>query len=342
MGGSKAGIVRERIWSRLRDVALPDSRFHLELRRGDPGLPGQRGRDRPAGRAALLRERQLRLHHPGQLPGRPAPAHARCRQEHGGLDLRHLSRLRAAGAGHGAQGPGAVRGLARRARAFRPADHAGRDRRPRRASTSWSPAPPPSRARACASARDTASSISNGACSPRSASSTRPRRSRRWSTTSRWSRSGSSRSPTDITVDWIATPGALHRVERGPRPHGVHWELLSPEQIAATPPLQELQRIRGREPPASEDRRREISHQPPAHAGPPGRGRGRRPARPRTSRHTLHLPGLVGQRRRVHGLLHRPSTRAGTRPRGWSSPTCRAAPTSSRRAPCSRSGRTSR
>lgn len=53
--------------------------------------------------------------------------------------------------------------------------------------------------------------------------------------------------PTDITVDWIATPGALHAVERGPRPHGVQWELLSPEQIAATPPLQELKRLQGRD-----------------------------------------------------------------------------------------------
>jgi 5-formyltetrahydrofolate cyclo-ligase len=53
-------------------------------------------------------------------------------------------------------------------------------------------------------------------------------------------------SPTDIIVDWIATPSALHRVERThPRPRGVKWDLLSPEQIDATPPLQELQRLRG-------------------------------------------------------------------------------------------------
>lgn len=53
-------------------------------------------------------------------------------------------------------------------------------------------------------------------------------------------------SPTDIIVDYIATPGRMHRVERRtPRPRGVKWELLSPEQIAATPPLQELQRMRG-------------------------------------------------------------------------------------------------
>lgn len=53
-------------------------------------------------------------------------------------------------------------------------------------------------------------------------------------------------SETDILVDMIATPSRLHVVERrAKRPKGVRWELLDPEQIANTPPLQELQRIRG-------------------------------------------------------------------------------------------------
>jgi 5-formyltetrahydrofolate cyclo-ligase len=53
-------------------------------------------------------------------------------------------------------------------------------------------------------------------------------------------------SATDILVDYIATPTRMIRVERrGIRPHGVKWELLEPEQIAATPPLQELRRMRG-------------------------------------------------------------------------------------------------
>ncbi len=53
-------------------------------------------------------------------------------------------------------------------------------------------------------------------------------------------------SPTDIIVDMIATPTRLHRVQRGyPRPRGIHWDRLEPEVIAATPPLQELQRLRG-------------------------------------------------------------------------------------------------
>lgn len=53
-------------------------------------------------------------------------------------------------------------------------------------------------------------------------------------------------SETDILVDMIATPTRLHQVERrAKRPKGVRWELLDPEQIANTPPLQELQRISG-------------------------------------------------------------------------------------------------
>jgi 5-formyltetrahydrofolate cyclo-ligase len=32
---------------------------------------------------------------------------------------------------------------------------------------------------------------------------------------------------------------------RAKRPRGVKWELLEPEQVAATPPLQELRRMQG-------------------------------------------------------------------------------------------------
>jgi 5-formyltetrahydrofolate cyclo-ligase len=53
-------------------------------------------------------------------------------------------------------------------------------------------------------------------------------------------------SPTDIIVDLIATPTALHRIaRRAPRPHGIKWELLTSEQISATPPLQELKQHYG-------------------------------------------------------------------------------------------------
>lgn len=49
-----------------------------------------------------------------------------------------------------------------------------------------------------------------------------------------------------ILVDWFATPSGLHKVERrAKRPSGVKWNLLDPQQIADTPPLQELQRIQG-------------------------------------------------------------------------------------------------
>ncbi|MEO7382355.1 MAG: 5-formyltetrahydrofolate cyclo-ligase [Paracoccaceae bacterium] len=53
-------------------------------------------------------------------------------------------------------------------------------------------------------------------------------------------------SETDILVDWIATPGKLHQVTaRALRPRGIKWPLLDPRQIEQTPPLQELQRIKG-------------------------------------------------------------------------------------------------
>jgi len=53
-------------------------------------------------------------------------------------------------------------------------------------------------------------------------------------------------SETDILVDRIATPGRMHIVDRrAKRPKGVKWPLVDPAQIAVTPPLQELQRILG-------------------------------------------------------------------------------------------------
>ena len=53
-------------------------------------------------------------------------------------------------------------------------------------------------------------------------------------------------SETDILVDLIATPTRTIAVERqSRRPRGVKWELLDQKQIAATPPLKELQRLRG-------------------------------------------------------------------------------------------------
>lgn len=50
---------------------------------------------------------------------------------------------------------------------------------------------------------------------------------------------------TDILVDHIATPTRFIATSREPRPHGIHWHRLGPEQIAATPPLRELQAMQG-------------------------------------------------------------------------------------------------
>lgn len=53
-------------------------------------------------------------------------------------------------------------------------------------------------------------------------------------------------SATDILVDHIATPSRLIDVaRRAKRPHGVKWELLDPEQLKSTPPLIELQKMHG-------------------------------------------------------------------------------------------------
>jgi 5-formyltetrahydrofolate cyclo-ligase len=53
-------------------------------------------------------------------------------------------------------------------------------------------------------------------------------------------------SETDIIVDLIATPSRLIEVDRhGRRPRGIKWHLISPDQIAALPPLKELARMRG-------------------------------------------------------------------------------------------------
>jgi 5-formyltetrahydrofolate cyclo-ligase len=47
-------------------------------------------------------------------------------------------------------------------------------------------------------------------------------------------------STTDILVDHIATPSRFITTARAPRPHGIKWALLGEHQLAATPPLQEL------------------------------------------------------------------------------------------------------
>jgi len=48
-------------------------------------------------------------------------------------------------------------------------------------------------------------------------------------------------SETDILVDAVATPTRYITIERGRRPQGIRWDLVDGAQLAATPPLQELQ-----------------------------------------------------------------------------------------------------
>ncbi|MDH6265783.1 5-formyltetrahydrofolate cyclo-ligase [Rhizobium sp. SG_E_25_P2] len=53
-------------------------------------------------------------------------------------------------------------------------------------------------------------------------------------------------SETDILVDMIATPSRMIEVERrGRRPRGIKWNLVEAEQLAVTPPLRELARMMG-------------------------------------------------------------------------------------------------
>ena len=67
-----------------------------------------------------------------------------------------------------------------------------------------------------------------------------------WCTTWQIVEDALSPSRTDIIVDWIATPDRLHEAAReDPRPRGVKWELLTAKTIEATPPLKELQALRG-------------------------------------------------------------------------------------------------
>jgi 5-formyltetrahydrofolate cyclo-ligase len=53
-------------------------------------------------------------------------------------------------------------------------------------------------------------------------------------------------SPDDVLVDWICTPTRTLQIQReAPRPRGVQWKDISPEQIKAIPALAELRRTIG-------------------------------------------------------------------------------------------------
>jgi 5-formyltetrahydrofolate cyclo-ligase len=50
--------------------------------------------------------------------------------------------------------------------------------------------------------------------------------------------------PHDVPVDLIVTPDQVIRTRRGRKPRGIRWNELSPDQLAAMPPLRELSRHR--------------------------------------------------------------------------------------------------
>jgi len=52
--------------------------------------------------------------------------------------------------------------------------------------------------------------------------------------------------PHDVPVDVIVTPDRVIRPRRGRKPRGIRWNELSPDQLAAMPPLRELSRRRRR------------------------------------------------------------------------------------------------
>jgi 5-formyltetrahydrofolate cyclo-ligase len=53
-------------------------------------------------------------------------------------------------------------------------------------------------------------------------------------------------SETDILVDAIATPSRHIAIARGKRPRGIRWDLLEPTMLENTPPLEELRIMQGR------------------------------------------------------------------------------------------------
>ena len=209
---SKSKIIRQQIWSQLQRRRLPDTRFHLNFAEVIPDFVGsEAATDRWCATAGLRGRRRYAFITPDNCLVDLRRRMMAGRQALRDVDLRHLSRLPADRARHGAPGARALRRLARRHGAFRPADHAGGDRPARAGSTSWSPAPRPCRWTACASARATASSTWNGACSPIWGSSTRRRRWWPWSTMCQVVEEKLTPSETDILVDSIATPTRLHR-----------------------------------------------------------------------------------------------------------------------------------
>ena len=243
---SKSKLIRQQIWSRLHDVARPDTRFHLNFAEVIPDFEGSEAATERVVAAAGLPRRQVRLHHPRQLPRRPAAADDRGGHAVRDVDLWHLPRLPADGARDGA-----AAGAELYAAWLDGMEHFGR---------------PITLAEIAARGRF--DFLVTGA-SAVSIDGVRFGKGHgffdlEWGMFTDLGLADETTPvvavvhdcqvveealtpvETDILVDFIATPTRLHEVgRRARRPRGVKWPLLDPEQIASTPPLQELQRLQG-------------------------------------------------------------------------------------------------
>jgi 5-formyltetrahydrofolate cyclo-ligase len=92
---STSKTIREKIWTKLKDVAKPDSRFHMNFAEVIPGFEGDDAAVARVRALTRLSRRAPSVRDARQLPRSAAPVRDRGRQAHDRLDLRHLSRLRA-------------------------------------------------------------------------------------------------------------------------------------------------------------------------------------------------------------------------------------------------------
>ena len=232
---STSKTVRQQIWARLKDVALPDSRFHLNFAEVIPDFEGsEAATDACLGHAGLRDMPQFAFVTPDNCL-----VELRRRMHRGGkpfvmstYGIYRGFRLRRAR--HGAD----------RARNSTPPGSTGSSisagrsawrRSPREAaSISWSRARRRCRWTACASARATVSSTSNGACSPTSASRTRATPVVAVVHDVQVVEEKLFASPTDILVDSIATPTRLIDVEAAAQPPARHQ--LGPARAASRSP----------------------------------------------------------------------------------------------------------
>ena len=212
--------------------------------------------------------------------------------------------------------------------AFRPADHARRDRRARPLRLHGDRRIGRRRSTACASARATASSTSNGACSPISGIVDETTPVVAVVHDCQVVEEALTPAETDILVDFIATPTRLHEVGRArKRPRGVKWAAARSRpdrRDAAAPGAAAAARPR-LTPRTERTAAVSLQDEPPSLPAPPARRCRSCPARPRAAAAPLtmqaswindaefsrllrrHRPGLLrGRRARPHLSLGRP------------------------------------